>query len=275
MGICNIIWDVDPVWFSIGGFVHIRPYSILFITGMLLGYWFVKLMYKYENKTEKELQALAVYIFAGVVIGARLGHCLFYDFNYYSSHPLEIFLPFKIQDGAFEITGYQGLASHGGALGVLIAIAIFCYKHKINYLSEVDKIAIVAPLTGAFIRLGNLMNSEIIGKPTDLPFAFVFARVDNLPRHPSQLYESLFYIVIFIILWTLYKKSGNKSAPGIYTGLSITLIFAARFIIEFSKEYQADFEQALPLDMGQILSIPFILAGLFLIIKKIKTKAYI
>lgn len=268
MAICNIIWDVDPVWFSIGGFVDIRPYSILFGIGMFLGYWFVKLMYKREDKTEQELLTLAAYIFFGVIIGARLGHCLFYDFNYYLSHPLEIILPFKIQDGTFEITGYQGLASHGGALGVLIAIAVFCYKYKINYLSQVDKIAIVAPLTGAFIRLGNLINSEIIGKPTDLPFAFVFVRVDNLPRHPSQLYESLFYILIFIMLWTIYKKSGNKFTPGFYTGLSIILIFGARFIIEFTKIHQADFEQALPLDMGQILSIPFILAGLFLIIRR-------
>ena len=272
MTLCNIIWDVNPVWFDIGGFISIRPYSILFIIGLSLGYWYVKRMYKIENKSEPQLEVMALYIFLGVVLGARLGHCLFYDFEYYSSHPIEIFLPVEIKEGSFKITGYQGLASHGGALGVLIATAIYCYRYKINYLNEVDKIAIVAPLTGAFIRLGNLMNSEIIGKPTDLPFAFVFVRVDELSRHPSQLYESISYFLIFIILWFTYKKNGANYFPGFYTGLSITSIFLARFIIEFTKEHQVDFEQMLPLDMGQLLSIPFIFTGLVLIISKWKRK---
>ncbi|WP_294140509.1 prolipoprotein diacylglyceryl transferase [uncultured Sanguibacteroides sp.] len=262
-------WDIDPVWFSIGG-VQIRYYGLLFAAGVFVGAKLVNDMYRIEHRSDQQFGRLFMYVFVGIVLGARLGHCLFYDFDYFSSHIAEIFLPFKIDDGRFEYTGYQGLASHGGALGILIALAIYCYRYKYNYLGELDKIAIVTPLVGAFIRLANFMNSEIIGKVTDLPFAFIFKRVDMLPRHPAQLYEAFAYLLIFALLWMTYKRDRGQVSNGFFFGLSIALIFTARFLIEFVKINQESFEEHMLLNMGQLLSIPFILSGVVLFMLKRK-----
>ncbi len=260
-----IIWDVNPEIFSIG-MMSLRYYSVLFVGGILLGYLIVSKLYKNENKPHQEAYSLLMYIFAGIILGARLGHCLFYDFGYYSHHLAEIFLPFRMINGRFTLTGFQGLASHGGAIGVLIAVGIYCYRHKWNYLDIMDKIGIVAPLTGGFIRLGNLMNSEIVGKVTDIPFAFIFTHIDNYPRHPAQLYEAIAYFAIFTLLITLYCKKKQKVSPGYYFGLSIFCIFIFRFFIEYIKINQSDFEDGMLFNMGQLLSVPFIVVGIFLFI---------
>jgi len=198
----------------------------------------------------------------GTVIGARLGHCLFYNPSYYLSNPIEIF---KVWEG--------GLASHGAAIGILIAVYLFSKKKKnYSFLWIIDRIVIVVALAGTFIRLGNLFNSEIIGKPTDVSWAFIFTAVDDLPRHPTQLYESISYLIIFLILLFIYYKGLEKDRGGFLFGLFLVLIFTFRFFVEFLKENQSAFERGMILDMGQILSIPFVIAGIIFIKKSFKPK---
>lgn len=265
-----INWNVDPVFLNLG-LIELRYYSLLFAIGILLGFNIVKKLYKFEGIPDEKAYSLFMYAVLGIVIGARLGHCLFYDWSYFSKHPLEIILPFRFYPD-FKFVGFQGLASHGGTIGILIALYMYCRRFKLNYLSTIDKVAIAAPLTGAFIRFGNLMNSEIIGKETTVPFAFIFKRVDLLSRHPSQLYEALSYLFIFVFLCFLYKKTNKRVAYGFYTGVAILLIFLARFLIEFTKENQVRFEDSMFFNMGQLLSIPFVVAGLFIAIMRRKCK---
>ena len=189
----------------------------------------------------------------------------FYEPSYYFHNPIEIFLPIKKIGETYRFIGFQGLASHGGTLGVLIALGIYCKKFKINFLWLLDKIAIVAPLVAAFIRFGNFMNSEIYGKPTNGNWGVVFQRADLIPRHPTQLYEAFLYLLIFGVLITIYTRIGQKKHNGLLLGVCLILIFTARFLVEFFKENQVSFEELLLLNMGQILSIPFIVIGLILI----------
>jgi prolipoprotein diacylglyceryl transferase len=198
----------------------------------------------------------------GTVIGARLGHCLFYNPEYYLSNPIEIF---KVWEG--------GLASHGAAIGILTAIYLFAKKKK-NYpmLWTLDRIVIVVALAGTFIRLGNLFNSEIIGTPTEVSWAFVFTAVDDIPRHPAQLYESIAYFIIFLILLFIYYKGIEKNKNGLLFGLFLLLVFTFRFFVEFLKENQSGFEESLVLNMGQLLSIPFVIVGIVFIIKSFNLK---
>jgi len=207
----------------------------------------------------------------GIFAGVRLGHCFFYDLEFYVSHPLEIFLPIQPTiEGGYKFIGYRGLASHGGAIGLIIALIIYAKKTKEPIIRTIDLIAVVAPLGGGFIRLANLMNSEIIGIPTNVAWAFIFVREDNFPRHPAQLYEAISYMFIFGLLFYLYKTKRNKLQNGFFFGLSITLIFGARFLIEFIKEKQVPFEEQMKLDMGQLLSVPFIVVGIGFIIYGLK-----
>ena len=255
-------WDVDPEIVNLFGMISIRYYSLLFVSGLMFCYRIVQGMYKREKLSSEHLWHLAMYIFVGTVVGARLGHCLFYEPGYYLSHPLEMLLPVQWINGSLRFTGYHGLASHGGAIGVWMAIMAYARKYKEKIWAVLDKIAVVAPLAGAFIRLGNLMNSEIIGYPTTVPWAFVFQRVDVIPRHPAQLYEAIAYLCFFLIILFIYKKKGPKSVgTGLYFGLCLTLIFTFRFLVEYTKEIQVDFEATLPMDMGQILSLPLIAVG--------------
>ncbi len=268
MGVYLFIqWDVDPEIVNLFGMISIRYYSLLFVSGLMLSYRIVQRMYKREGLPSEHLWHLATYIFIGTVAGARLGHCLFYEPGYYLSHPLEMLLPVQWIVGSLRFTGYHGLASHGGAIGVLLAIMAYARKYKETIWAVLDKIGVVAPLAGAFIRLGNLMNSEIIGHPTTVPWAFVFQRVDVLPRHPAQLYEAIAYLIIFVIVYGLYRRKNTK-ADGFLFGLMLVLLFMARFLIEFLKEHQVSFEEGLPFDMGQMLSLPFILCGIFLMFLK-------
>lgn len=255
-----IVWDIDPEIFRIGSFA-IRYYSLLFGGGLVIGYHIVKKMYVKENRSLEELDRLTMYIFIATVLGARLGHCLFYEPEYYLRHPLEMILPFKWSSDGFEFTGYQGLASHGGIFAVFLAIWYHSRQTKHPFFQILDKVSVAGALAGCFIRLGNFMNSEILGKATDGSWGIIFERVDDVPRHPAQLYEALAYFLIFLLLRYLYKTE-MKNREGMIFGLFFTLLFIARFVIEFFKINQVSFEDTMTLNMGQWLSVPFIVAGL-------------
>ena len=270
LSLLTINWNPDPELFKFFG-ISIRYYGLLWIIGLALAYFIVQRQYSDRRIDEKKFEPLFFYCFFGILIGARLGHCIFYDWAYYQDHFLEMILPIKIlPDGSWKMTGYTGLASHGGTLGLIIALWMYCRKTKMHYMDVLDMIAVATPITACCIRLANLMNSEIIGKPTDVPWAFIFERVDMLPRHPAQLYEAIAYFLFFLIMVGVARYKKDNYGRGFYFGLCITLIFLFRFFIEFLKERQVDFENVLPIDMGQILSIPFVLLGLYFVITKRK-----
>ncbi len=248
-----IYWNVQPELFQLW-FLQPRWYGLFFAIGFMLAYMLLNKVFRREGVSEEETYRVFLYVFVGTLVGARLGHVLFYDPAQYFSHPLEIF---KVWHG--------GLASHGGTIGIVISLWLYARNTKgVKFLWIADRVSLVCLATAASVRVGNLFNSEIIGKATDLPWAFVFERIDNVPRHPAQLYEALSYIVILGLLWLLYNKAGISIALGKITGALFVLVFSARFLIEFVKEVQEPFEQGLPLDMGQILSIPFVLTGIWL-----------
>jgi len=251
----HFVWDANPVALAFGP-LHIFWYGILFATAILSGLEFMKWVYRREGRAVEELEILFVYIVVGIVVGARLGHCFFYEPDFYLAHPMKIF---AVWEG--------GLASHGGGLGVILALYLYCKKYKVDYLWLIDRIAIPTALFGFFVRMGNFMNSEIIGDPTDSVFGIVFSRVDMLPRHPTQLYEAFSYLLIFFVLTFLYVKRGEKLQKGFLFGLFLVLIFSARFMIEFVKTKQADYSLGIGLSTGQLLSIPFLLFGIYLIIR--------
>ena len=259
------------------GFLSFRWYSLCWLIGLILAYIIVKKLYK-EAKIKDELfDPLFIYCFLGILIGARLGHCLFYQPDYFLSsidHIIEMLLPIhKVADGSWKFTGYEGLASHGGTLGLMLALFIYCHRSKLSAWLVLDFIAIATPVTACFIRLGNLMNSEIIGKVTTVPWAFIFEQIDDQPRHPGQLYEAIVYFIFFFIGWWFYRHKPEKVGTGFFFGLCLTLIFTARFFIEFTKENQVEFEESLPLDMGQLLSIPFIIIGVVCMVRSRNKKA--
>lgn len=255
-----IHWNIDPVMFNIGSF-GLRYYSLGFLIAFVLGYYIIYRMFKHEGVNLKYLDSLIVYIFLAVLIGARLGHCLFYEPDYFctSEHWVEIFWPFH--DGHF--TGFQGLASHGAALGIVIAMWLYWKRYKLNAWWFFDRLVIVVALGGAFIRLGNLFNSEIYGVETTLPWGFVFERNgETVPKHPTQLYESFSYLIIFAVsLWYYIRKKGQFKTGTIF-GWWLVALFGVRLLIEFVKNDQVDFEAGMALNMGQLLSIPFIVGGL-------------
>ena len=264
-----VVWNPSEVAFSLG-FISIRWYSLCWLIGLLLAYLIVKKLYKEQKIKDELFDPLFIYCFLGILIGARLGHCLFYEPGYFLSsgtHVIEMFLPIhKMANGSWKFTGYEGLASHGGTLGLMIALYIYFRKTHLSLWQVLDNIAIATPITACFIRLGNLMNSEIIGKVTDVPWAFIFANAEpslaTEPRHPGQLYEAIVYFLFFFVGWYIYRRRPEKVGTGFFFGLCLTLIFTARFFIEFTKINQVDFENALPLDMGQLLSIPFVIIGI-------------
>jgi phosphatidylglycerol:prolipoprotein diacylglycerol transferase len=261
-----IHWNPDPEIINIFGF-SLRYYGILFVGGLILCIYILGWIFKREKIPSKNLEKLSIYGMIGIMAGARLGHCLFYEPSYYLSHPLEMILPITFPpDGGIKFIGYQGLASHGGALGLLIALYFYSRKTKHSMIDTIDLIAVVAALECGFIRLGNFMNSEIIGIPTTKPWGVIFERVDNLPRYPAQLYEAISYLIIFAIMMILYKKMRDRLKNGFFFGLVLVLCFTARFIIEFVKENQVEFEDGMTFNMGQLLSLPYIVVGLGFII---------
>jgi phosphatidylglycerol:prolipoprotein diacylglycerol transferase len=247
-GVIN--WDMNPEIFSIGNFA-VRWYGLLFASGFFFGYLIFMRFFKKEGLSIELLDKLTIYMALGTVLGARIGHCLFYEPEYYLSNPIEIL---KIWRG--------GLASHGAAIGILIALWLFVRKHKKSFIWILDRIVVVVALAGAFIRLGNLMNSEIYGVETTLSWGFVFIRnLEIVPKHPTQIYEAVSYFLVFGLLIWLYFKSDGKPRPGLLFSLFLILVFGMRFLIEFIKEDQVDFEAGMSLNMGQWLSIPFTLLG--------------
>lgn len=263
------VWDADPEIINLFGKISLRYYSLLFAGGLILGFQIAKRLFLKDGYSVEHIDKLALYIFIATILGARLGHCLFYEPEYYLQHPLEMLLPFTFE-GGFRFTGYRGLASHGGIFGVFLAILIFSRQTKQKVFDILDKVAVGGSFTAVFIRLGNFMNSEIIGKPTDGNYGVIFKKVDNIARHPAQLYESFAYLLIFFILFYLYKKHRSKFNKGFIFGLFFTLLFLARFVIEFFKENQVSFEDDLTFNMGQLLSIPFMIGGIAVMIWKWK-----
>ncbi len=260
-----VLWNPSPDMMHLGP-LTLHWYSMCWLIGLLGAYLLMKHLYKQQHIKEELFEPLFLYCFVGILIGARLGHCLFYQPDYFLSsgkHIIEMFLPIHfMQDGGWRFTGYEGLASHGGTLGLMIALWLYCRKTKLGIWHVLDNIAIVTPITACFIRLGNLMNSEIIGKVTDVPWAFIFEKVDTAPRHPGQLYEAITYALLLFIGYAIYRKYPQKVGTGFFFGLCLTYIFTARFFIEYTKDIQVAFEASLPLDMGQILSLPFVAIGI-------------
>ena len=260
-----ILWNPSEVMFHIGNF-GVRWYSMCWLMGLFLGYLLMKRLYKEQQIPDEKFDPLFIYIFVSVLVGARLGHCLFYQPEYFLSswdHFIEMLVPIHhMPDGSWKFTGYEGLASHGGVIGMIIAILLYARNLKVPVWVVLDNMGICSGITATFIRLGNLMNSEIIGKVTDVSWAFIFERVDQYPRHPGQLYEAISYACFFLIIYYLYRRHREKVGTGFFFGLCLTLIFIARFLIEYTKDIQVDFESGMLLDMGQILSIPFIIIGI-------------
>lgn len=254
-----IHWNVNPEIFNLGR-LSIRWYGLLFASGFLIGYYIGEKMLKSENVDSKWLDSLFFYLIIATVVGARLGHVFFYGWDYYSQNPEEIFMVW-----------HGGLASHGGAIGIIIALYIYSKKvTKRSMLWTLDRVVVPTALVGAFIRTGNLMNSEIYGIETSLPWGFIFERNGELmPKHPTQIYEALAYLIAFGILMFLYWKTNSKNKPGMLLGVFFVLVFVARLIIEFIKEDQEAFEAGMALNMGQWLSIPFILFGIIFIVRAI------
>lgn len=260
-----IVWNPSEVIFHIGS-LGIRWYSMCWLIGLFLGYLLMSRLYKEQRIPEEKFDPLFIYIFVSVLIGARLGHCLFYQPDYFLStwdHFVEMLIPFRhLPDGSWKFVGYEGLSSHGGIIGMIIAIFIYSHRNKLSVWIVLDNMGICSGITATFIRLGNLMNSEIIGRVTDVPWAFIFTRVDQYPRHPGQLYEAMSYALFFFIIYSLYRRHREKVGTGFFFGLCLTLVFIARFFIEFVKDIQVDFEAGMAFNMGQLLSIPFLIIGI-------------
>lgn len=266
-------WAPDEVFVKIGSF-GIHYYSLMFIIAFAAGYYILKRMYKNEGVSDHFLEPLFIYTVLGTLIGARLGEVFFYNWEYFQDHLVEILLPVKeVTDGSmffgliqgWEFTGYRGLASHGAAIGIITAMIL--YRKKYPYKTVIwilDRIVIPVSFGAIFIRIGNFFNSEIVGKYTGSNFGVVFEnRGEILPRHPAQLYESLGYIIVFLILRHMYWNTQRKDQSGFLFGAFLALMFSVRFVVEFVKESQGGFESALGLfSTGQWLSIPLILTGL-------------
>jgi phosphatidylglycerol---prolipoprotein diacylglyceryl transferase len=263
-----ITWDPSPDIFTIPGIDWpVRWYGLMWAVAFIASHFVMNRVYKTEGRTDKQLDSLTLYIILGTIIGARLGHCLFYGPWFdevsihgevinegYLSHPLNIL---KVYEG--------GLASHGGAIGIIIAMILYCRKHKESWLWLFDRLVVVVPLASMFIRIGNLMNSEIIGTVTNLPWGFIFVKESPEPRHPAQLYEAIYSLALFILMYRLWKNKRKAVGPGFMFGIFCVAMFSMRFLVEFLKENQSDFEEAFALNMGQILSLPFVIVGIFMI----------
>lgn len=246
----HLIWDFPKEIFKIGSWGP-RWYGLMFAIGFLVGYSIMQRIFQREGRRLEDLSSLLYHIMIGTIVGARLGHCLFYAPDHYLKNPVEILFMWE-----------GGLASHGGAIGVLIAVWLYKRKHPDQgYIWLADRLSIAIALTAACIRIGNFFNSEIVGKPSNVPWAIIFVQNgENFPRHPAMLYESLSYLLLAALLFLIYHKTSAK-IRGQMTGLMLAWIFISRFLIEFVKENQVQFESNLPINMGQILSLPFIVLG--------------
>lgn len=253
-----LTWSIDPNFIAIGG-IQIRWYGIMFAAAFILGYQIIKWIYLREEKNIRNIDQLLFYLIGGTIIGARLGHCLLYDPSYYLSNPIKIL---AVWEG--------GLASHGGGAGVLIGLYLYKRKTQESYLWLLDRIAIPTALAAFFIRIGNLFNSEILGVPATVPWAVIFERIDSIPRHPAQVYEALTYVLIFFLLVFIYKRGERKLNNGAISGMFLVSVFTSRFFIELVKTKQEAYSSDFWMSTGQMLSIPFVVAGLVLILMALK-----
>ena len=265
----SVTWTADPVFFE-RGFFSLRWYALMFIVGFFIGSKLMEVYYKHDGVNPERVYTLFLYCFVGTIIGARLGHCLFYDPWYYLANPVEMLKTWK-----------GGLASHGGTLGVFLAVLIYARRDKLSALWVLDRLAIAVAPVAALIRVGNLFNHEIYGHATSLPWGFRF--IENIgawsrgaepvftePCHPTQIYEALCYLAIFIINAYLYYNTDARNRRGLLLGIFFTGVFGSRFLIEYVKNVQEAFEEGMLLDMGQILSIPFIIGGIWLIVRGLR-----
>lgn len=252
-----IEWNIDPVIFTLGP-LSPRYYGVLWALAFVISYYFMRSMFADDKRPQKDLDSLTITMIISTMLGARLGHLLFYEPHIILDNPLEVFAIW-----------HGGLASHGGALGIITGLWIFHKRHKgYPMIWLLDRLAVVAAISGFCIRVGNFFNSEIIGRETDLPWAVWFKLIDPVPigRHPAQLYEALLLLGVFFFLWWRYKQHDAVTHPGRLFGLFMVLVFSGRFLIEFIKEHQVAFESSLPIDMGQILSIPFVATGIWFLV---------
>ena len=272
MTLLQIDWNPAPEIFKIGSFA-LRYYSLMFVIAFMLGLHLMKKIFINDKIPIEKLDSLFIYVVIATLVGARLGHFLFYDPEFLFKKPLEVILPFRFSP-KFEFTGFAGLASHGAAIGIITALYFYSKKVlKEPLLFILDRVAIPVAIAGVFIRIGNLMNSEIIGKPTNSDFGFVFKKLgEDFPRHPAQLYESFCYLIIFGILMFVYWKTDKKQKLGYIFGLFFALLWSARFAVEFFKEKQVEGGEnwILGLNTGQMLSVPLIIIGLYFMLRKNK-----
>jgi prolipoprotein diacylglyceryl transferase len=258
----SVVWDVNPIAFSLFG-LEIRWYGIFWALAFILGIYFFTNFVRREKLPEKLVDSLFWYATILGILGARLGHCLFYEPDVYLAEPLRIL---NIREG--------GMASHGAAIGFLLGLLLFAWRNKMPFWWAADRIMIPVAIGGAGVRFGNLMNSEIYGAVTDLPWGFIFVRNGEvLPMHPTQIYEALFYIAVFVVLVVLYYKGDvGRKHPALMFGVGLIGIFLSRFFLEFIKNDQVAFEANMTLNMGQLLSIPFVIAGIVLVVIGLKNK---
>ena len=258
-----IHWDPSPILVQIGP-IAIRYYSLMFVIAFLLGIYVEKKLYKHDGVSVELVDSLFVYTAVATLLGARLGDVFFYSWDYYQNHLAEILLPVKFHP--FRFTGFRGLASHGAAIGVILAMFLY-HRKKLpekSILWILDRVVLAIPLGGALVRIGNLMNSEIVGKYTGTDYGFVFQKLgDTAPRHPTQIYEALSYVLVFILLWYIYWKTEKRHKEGYLFGVFMVLLWSVRFVIEFFKEAQEADRSDWILNTGQLLSIPMILIGLY------------
>jgi prolipoprotein diacylglyceryl transferase len=274
MSLLSINWDPSPILFQIGP-IAIRYYSLMFVIAFLLGIFIEKKLYKNDGVSVELVDSIFIYTVVATLLGARLGDVFFYSWDYYKNHLLEILLPVKFDP--FRFTGFRGLASHGAAIGIIIAMFLF-KKYKLpqkSILWILDRVVIPVAIGGAFVRIGNLMNSEIVGKYTGTDYGFIFLRhqdehgvLDTLPRHPTQIYEALSYVVVFAVLWFIYWKTDKRKKEGYLFGIFMVLLWSVRFIIEFFKIAQLEEREVWSLNTGQLLSIPMILVGLYFVFRE-------
>lgn len=265
----SIVWDPSE-GIDLGFFV-IRYYSLMFVVAFTLGWFIMKRIFNNENEPQEKLDSLFIYMVIATLVGARLGHVIFYQTELFAQDPLSVFLPFRFVP-EFEYTGFQGLASHGAAIGIIIAMLIFSKKvMKKPVLWVLDRIVIAVACGGIFVRIGNFINSEIIGKPTGSDFGVIFTQLgEDFARHPAQLYEAAGYTIVFLVLWYIYWKTEKRKYLGYIFGLFLILLWTVRFLVEFVKEAQVGERANWILNTGQWLSIPFIIAGVYLMLRSSK-----
>lgn len=285
MNYLAILWDWNPEIFNVGGF-SVRWYSLMFVLAFILGANLMKKMFKEDNIPVEKVDPLFMYTFISMLVGMRLGEVFFYSWDDYKNNLWQIILPFREQEGAsllfglvegWKFTGISGFASHGAAIGIIIAMFLFAKKHlNGRILFILDRLGIVVALGGFFIRFGNFFNSEIYGKPTGSTFGVIFKRIgDTAPRHPTQLYEAFSYLTLFFIMWYLYWKTDAKKKPGYLFGVFMMALWGLRLVIEYLKEAQVEGREdwVLGMNTGQLLSIPLILIGLWFVLRKHKEKS--